>query len=176
MGQCPTWWSPCRILVAPSVQRCKVWLMPTTRCRAVMLPRRKTSWNLRGYPKLVNRSQPLVGWSSPYCGDIWRTYCCLTSFFPIFDACLSFEDIAQQICAMVPRWRFLATFLRPVFSVSRVQQVSDLHLKFALRPQRVEVWQTSNLWRLRLGEEKKEEEEQTTAWKYNGLPYSIGRP
>jgi len=30
----------------------------------------------------------------------------------------------------------------------------------------VEVWQTSNLWRLRLGEEKKEEEEeeeQTTA-------------
>jgi len=34
---------------------------------------------------------------------------------------------------MVPRWRFLATFLRPVFSASRVQQVSDLHLKFALR-------------------------------------------
>ena len=33
---------------------------------------------------------------------------------------------------MVPRWRFLATFLRPVFSASRVQQVSDLHLKFAL--------------------------------------------
>ena len=23
---------------------------------------------------------------------------------------------------------------------------------------------------------KEEEEEQTTAWKYNGLPYSIGRP
>jgi len=34
---------------------------------------------------------------------------------------------------MVPRWRFLATFLRPVISASRVQQVSDLHLKFALR-------------------------------------------
>jgi len=33
---------------------------------------------------------------------------------------------------MVPRWRFLATFLRPVFSASRVQQVSDLHLKFLL--------------------------------------------
>jgi len=32
---------------------------------------------------------------------------------------------------MVARWRFLATFLRPVFSASRVQQVSDLHLKFA---------------------------------------------
>jgi len=42
----------------------------------------------------------------------------------------------------------------------------------------VEVWQTSNLRRLRLGEEKKkeEEEEETTGKKYNGLPYSIGRP
>jgi len=28
----------------------------------------------------------------------------------------------------------LATFLRPVFAASRVQQVSDLHSKFALRP------------------------------------------
>jgi len=25
-------------------------------------------------------------------------------------------------------------------------------------------------------EERKKTEEQTTAWKYNGLPYSIGRP
>jgi len=57
----------------------------------------------------------------------------LNKFFPIVDTCLSCEDIARQSCAMVPRWRFLATFLRPVFSVSRVQQVSDLHLKFALR-------------------------------------------
>jgi len=39
--------------VAPSVQRRKVWLTPTTRCRAVTLPRRETSWNLQGCPKLV---------------------------------------------------------------------------------------------------------------------------
>jgi len=39
----------------------------------------------------------------------------------------------------------------------------------------VEVWQTSNLRRLRLGEEKKKKkEEETTGQKYNGLPYSIG--
>jgi len=41
----------------------------------------------------------------------------------------------------------------------------------------VEEWQTSNLRRLRLGEEKrgkKKEEEETTGQKYNGLPYSIG--
>jgi len=48
-----------------------------------------------------------------------------------------------------------------MFSASRVQQVSDLHLKFALGPQRVEVWQTSNLRRPRLGEERKKEEERT---------------
>jgi len=44
----------------------------------------------------------------------------LNKFFPIVDACLSFEDIARQSCAIVPRWRFLATFLRPVFSASRM--------------------------------------------------------
>jgi len=36
-----------------------------------------------------------------------------------------------------------------------VHHVSDLHLKFALRPHNV--WQTSNLGPLRLGEEKKNE-------------------
>ena len=145
--------------MAPSVQRRKVWLTPTTRCRAVTLPRRETSWNLLGCPKLVNRSQPLVGPSSPYCENMWSIYCCLTSFFPIVDVCVSCEDIARQSCAMVPRWRFLATFLRPVFSANCVQQVSDLHLKFTLRVTLcVEVWQTSNLRRLRLGEERKKEE------------------
>ena len=128
MGQCPTWWSPCRTQVVPSVQRCKVWLTPTTRYRAAM------QWNLQGRLKLPDGSQPLVGRSSPYSGSMWRTYRCLTSFFPIVNTCLSCEDIARQSCAMVPRWRFLATFLRPAFPASRVQQVSDLHLKFALRP------------------------------------------
>ena len=95
------------------------------------------SWNLQWCLKLANWSQPLVGRSSPYCGDMWRTYCSLTCFFPSVDTCLTCEDIARQSCAMVPRWRFLATFLRPVFSASRLQQVSDLHLKFAQRPHNV---------------------------------------
>jgi len=86
------------------------------------------------------------------CGDIWRTYCCLTSFFPIVDTCLNCEDIARQSCAMVPRWRFLATFLRPVFfSEPRASLpfpeacfltygpsfISDLHSKFTLGPHHV---------------------------------------
>jgi len=61
----------------------------------------------------------------------------LNTFFPIVDICLSCENIAQQICAMVPRWRLFADFLRPAFSASRMQHVSDLHLKLALRPHHV---------------------------------------
>jgi len=79
----------------------------------------------------------------------------LNKFFPIVDTCLSCEDIARQSCAMVPGWRFLATFLRPAFSATRMQHVSDLHPKRTKATPCVEVWQTSNLQRLRLGEEKK---------------------
>ena len=130
VGQSPTWWSPCRTQVVPSVQRSKVWLTLTTWLPCSNAAKTWKPLKFAGCPKLINRSQPLVGRSSPYCEGMWRTYCCLTSFFPIV-------DIGRHICAMVPRWRFLATFLRPVFSASRVEQVSDLHLKFALRPHHV---------------------------------------
>jgi len=79
----------------------------------------------------------------------------LNKFFPVVDTCLSCEDVAQQSCAMVPICRFSGDFLHPAFPASRVQYISDLHSKFALRPHCVEVWKTSNLRRLRLGEEKK---------------------
>ena len=69
--------------------------------------RRETSENLQGCPKWSNRSQPLVCRSSPYYEDMWRIYCCLTSFSPIVDTYLNCEDIARQYCAMVQRWRFL---------------------------------------------------------------------
>jgi len=102
---------------------------PLLECCAVQLPRRETHWNLQGCPKLANRSQPLVGWSSPYYQDMWRRYCCLTSFFPIVNTCRSSEDIARQSCAMVPKWRFLL----PVFPASCLQHISDLHSKFTQR-------------------------------------------
>jgi len=110
---------------------------PQLECCAVTLPRRESRWNLLGCRKQPNRSQPLVGQSSPYCEDMWRRYCCLT-IFPIADTYLTCEDIARQSCEVVPRWRFfgdfLAIFLRPVFSASRVQHVSGMYLKFALGP------------------------------------------
>jgi len=61
-------------------------------------------------PKLPDRSQPLLGRSSPYYQDTWRRYCCLKVLFPIVDACLSCEDIARQSCTMVRRWRLFGDF------------------------------------------------------------------
>ena len=95
-------------------------------CRAVMLWRRETRWNLLGCPKLLDRSQPLVGQRSPYYQDMWRVYCCLTRFFPTVDTCLNCEDIARYSCTMVRRWQLFGDFLHPAFSASRVQHVSDL--------------------------------------------------
>jgi len=69
---------------------------PLLQCLAVTLPRRETRLNLQECSKLVNRSQPLVGRSSPYCKDMWRRYCCLTRFFPTDDKCLSCEDIIAR--------------------------------------------------------------------------------
>jgi len=101
-------------------------------------------------------------------------------FFPIVDTRFSSEDIARQSCGMVPRWRFLATSLRPVFPASRVQQVSDLHLKFALRPHHV--WKygrhpiSDHGYSSSLTEERRRKKIEITGQKYNGLPYYIGRP
>jgi len=103
---------------------------PLLECCAVTLPRRESRWNLQGCPKLAVRSQPWVCRSLPYYEDMWRRYRCLTSFFPIVNTCLSCEDTARQSCAMVPKWR-------PVFSASRVQDISDMHSKLALRPHHV---------------------------------------
>jgi len=64
-------------IAGASVQRRKVCLTPTTRCCAVTLPRRETRRNLQGCRKLPNRSQPLVGRSSSYCGDMCRRYVCM---------------------------------------------------------------------------------------------------
>jgi len=106
---------------------------PQLECHAVTLARRKTHWNLQVCPKLPNQSQPLVGQSSPYYKDMWRRYCCLTSFFRLSTHAL----VAKIQPNKVVRWWRDGDFLRPVFPASRVQQVSDRHPKFTLRPHHV---------------------------------------
>jgi len=61
-------------------------------------------------------------------------------------------------------------FLRPVFSASRVQHISDMHSKFALRPHHV--WKYGRYPicdRWEWAREKKEKKEETIGRKYNGL-------
>jgi len=71
---------------------------------------------------------------------------------------------------MVSRWRIFGDFLCPVLLASRVQHVSDLHLKFAVRPHHV--WQYGrHPAEIRRGKNI----EETTGQKYNGLPYDLGR-
>jgi len=73
-------------------------------------------------------------------------------------------------------WRI---FVSCIFS-ERVQHISDLHSKFALRPHRVRKYGSqSSLRPLRLGEEKERKKKkkkkkihvETTGAKYNGLSY-----
>jgi len=54
-------------------------------------------------------------------------------FFPTVDICLSCEDIAQQSCAMVCRWRIFA----PCIFSEPCEHISHLHSKLALRSHHV---------------------------------------
>jgi len=151
---------------------------PLLECREVTLPRRETRWNLQGCPKLVNRSQPLVGRSSPYYQDMWRRYCCLTVFATV-NRCLSCEDIAGQSCAMVPRCRFFGD-VYVLYFINGVQHISDMHSKFAVRSHRVWKYMVdiqSATAEIRRGkkERRKKKKPQDENITY-GLPYYIGRP
>jgi len=112
---------------------------PLLECRAVTLPRRESRWNLHGCPKLPNRSQPLVAEVHHIIRTCrgGKTCYCLT-IFPVVDTCLlRCKNTAQQVVRWCRDGDFLAIFLRPLFSASRVQYISDLHSKFALRPHNV---------------------------------------
>jgi len=107
-----------------------VWLTPTTRVPCSNAAKTRKPLKFAGVPKLANRSQPLVGRSSPYYQDMWRRYRCLTSFF-----LLSIHASAAKIQPdKFVWWSQNGDFMRPVFSASRVQHISDMNSKFTLRP------------------------------------------
>jgi len=94
-------------------------------CRAVMLPNTKLIEICWGAPNSANRSQPLVGRSSPYCGDMWRRYCCLTIFFRLSIRTLVAKIYPNKVTRWCPDGEFLGSC------------ISDLHSKFALGPHHV---------------------------------------
>jgi len=114
-----------------------VWLTPTTRVQCSNAAKTRNPLKLVGMPQ---NNETISAASGPKFTILWgrvEELLLLNNFFPIVDVCRSCEDIARQSCAIVTRWRFLATFLRPVFAASRGQHISDLHSKFALGPHHV---------------------------------------
>jgi len=127
MGQWPTCWPPCRIQVAPSVQCRKVWLTPTTRVLCSNAAKTRNPLKFSGVPQTRQQisavSRPKFTILLGHVDEVSM----FNNFFPMVVA-LSCEDTARQNCAI----------LRPVFSASHVQHISDMHSKFALR--RHHVW------------------------------------
>jgi len=109
-----------------------VWLTPNTgvTCSNVAETR-----NPLKFPGGVNGSQPLMG-RSPKFTILWghvEEVLLFNMFFPVVDTCL----VAKIQPDKVVRWCQNGDFLHPVFSESRVQHISDMHSKFALRPHHV---------------------------------------
>jgi len=147
--------------VAPSVQRRKVWLTLTTWLPCSNAAKTRNQLKFAGVPQTGQQISSVSGLKFAILRGHVEEVLLLKKFFPIVDTCLSCEDIARQIFAVVPRWRFLPTFFRPVFSASRVKHVSDLHPKFALRPHHV--WKYGrhpicDVWNYQIRRGKKKEE------------------
>jgi len=118
---------------APSVQCHKVWLAPTTRVPCSNGAKTRNPLKSAGVPKTHQQISAASGQSSPYCETMWGRYCCLTIFFRLLIRAL----VAKTEPDKVGNGAEIAIFLRPVFSASRVQHVSDLHSNFTLRPHHV---------------------------------------
>jgi len=103
-------------ILAPSVQRRKVWLTPNTGVPCSNAAKTRNRLKFAGVPQTTG---PVSAASRPKFTILWEhveeILLLNKFFFPIADTCLSCENIARQSCAMVPRWVFLDDFLRPVF-------------------------------------------------------------
>jgi len=87
------------------------WLTPTT---TVLCSKAAKTQNLLKFTGVPQTNEPISPVGGPkftiLSGHVEEVLLFNKFFFPIVDTCLSCEDTAQQSCAMVPRWRFLAIF------------------------------------------------------------------
>jgi len=152
MGQYPTWWPPCRTYVAPSVQRRKVWLTPSSRVPCSNAAKTRNPLKFAGVPQTCQQisaaSRPKFTILRGHVEEVLL----FNKFFPIVNMCLSCEDMARQSCAMVPRWRLFASCISSEPRAARFRHAFKILNKATPC---VEVWLTSNLRPLRLGEERK---------------------
>ena len=138
-GPMPNVMPPCPIQVAPSVQRRKVSLTPSTRVLCSKTAKTRNPLKLAGVPQ-TNKTISAV--SRPKFTILYGM--CrgeILLFNKFFSDCrqvlwlrrysrTKLYDDAQ----MANFWRFL----HPVFAASREQHISDLHSKFALGPRHVQ--------------------------------------
>jgi len=115
----------------PPLFNAAVWLTLTT-----WLPcsNAANSWNPLKLAGMPQTRQQISAVSGPkFSKDMWGRYRCLTSFFR-----LSIRTSVAKIWPdKVVWWCRDGNFLHSAFPESRVQHVSDLHPKFALRPHHV---------------------------------------
>jgi len=90
--------------VAPSVQRRKVWLTPTTRVpcsnAAKMRNPLKFAWVPQTCQHISAVNRPKFAILSKHVKEVLL----FSQFFPIVDICLNCEDTARQTCAMMRSW------------------------------------------------------------------------
>ena len=114
----------------------KVWLALTTWLPTSNAAKTRKPLKLAGVPQTTG---PISAASRPKFTILWghlEEVLLLNKFF-CYCRYMPCEDIAWRSCTKLRRWRLFRDFLRPAFSASRVQHVSDLHPKFALRPHHV---------------------------------------
>jgi len=138
VGKCPTWWSPCRIQVAPSVQRRKVWPTPTTGVPCSNAAKTRKPLKFAGVPQT---NETISAASGPKFTILWRhveEILLLNKFF--FCDCRYVPWLRRysprNLCDGA-QMAIFGDFFGPAFSAIRMPHVSDLHSKFALRPHNV---------------------------------------
>ena len=162
---------------------CKVWLTSVERRRCSNEAKTRNPLKFAGVPQTSQQIKPLVGRSSPYCKDVWMRYCHLTSFFRLSIHAQLLRYSPTKLCDGA-QMIFGVIFASSIFSEPRAAHFRPAFYIRTKAASYEEVWQTSNLRPLRLGEKKRRNKErgkkderkktETTAAKHNGLPITMG--
>jgi len=115
---------------------CKVWLTSVKRRRCSNEANTRNPLKYAGVPQT---GKPISVANAPKFAILWghiEEISLFKNFFPIVDTCLSCEYSPTKLCDGAQMANFWY-FLRPVFSASHVQHISNLHSKFALGPHHV---------------------------------------
>ena len=98
-------------------------LVPTTRVPCSNAAKTRNPLKFAGVPQTPKPISAASGPKFTILSGHVEEVLLFNKFFPIVDMSLSCEDIAQQSCAMVPRWRFFASC---IFSEPRAAQFQFL--------------------------------------------------